>query len=301
MTSYKTDGTVGEWAREKLDVLGRYLSAYTTILRKYGFQDYYYVDAFAGEGRSALRSEKEADNEPLLSQIAAFRREDPAEIEFIDGSPLVALGVRHSFKKYIFIEKNPKRLDKLRAIAANSPLRERIEIVAGDANDALKDRLLSSRINWTRNRGVVLLDPFGLQVPWSTIEMLARTAALEVIVNFPVGMAIQRLLPKSSQFSAQQRKRLTEYFGAPDWEALLYAESSDLFGGTVRTKVSDSGNRLAKWYRDRLRQAFGHATMPRLITNRQGGHLYYLLHAGPNETGVKIASDVLMKGGKLVR
>ena len=41
---------------------------------------------------------------------------------------------------------------------------------------------------------MVFLDPFGMQVPWSTIEALAKTKAMELIINFPLGMAIQRLL-----------------------------------------------------------------------------------------------------------
>jgi len=122
-----------------------------------------------------------------------------------------------------------------------------------------------------------------------------------VIVNLPVGMAIQRLLPRSGQFSDDQRKSLCDYFGSPDWEALLYHDATDLFGEKTRSKIESSGDRLAKWYRARLKELFGFSTMPRLITNNQGGHLYYLIHAGPNETGVKIANEVLMKSGKLVR
>lgn len=302
MTSYRTDGTVGEWAKEKLDILSRYLSAYTTILRKYGFQDYYYVDAFAGEGRSELRINKEhASGESLLSEAASFRVENSEEAEYIDGSPQVALEIAHPFKKYIFIEKDPKRVAKLSLLKANSELVERIEILEGDANVQLIDRLLNSGINWTKNRGVVLLDPFGLHVPWQTLEKLSKTEALEVIINFPVGMAIQRLLPRSGQFSEEQRSKLTQYFGSSEWEQLLYRASTDLFGEASLSKVSDSGDHLAKWYRTRLRDLFGFATLPRLITNRQGGHLYYLIHAGPNETGVKIANDVLMKSTKVVR
>ena len=46
--------TVGPWAREKLDRLGMYLSAYTTVLKAQSrwCRGYVYVDAFAGAGRS---------------------------------------------------------------------------------------------------------------------------------------------------------------------------------------------------------------------------------------------------------
>ena len=48
-----------------------------------------------------------------------------------------------------------------------------------------------------------------------------------------------------------------------------------------------------KWYRERLRQAFGHASRAALIRNTRQGHLYYLILASANKTGVKIADDIL--------
>jgi three-Cys-motif partner protein len=53
------------------------------------------------------------------------------------------------------------------------------------------------RVDWRKWRAVVFLDPFGMQVPWKTIAALAQTAAIEVFLNFPVGMSIQRLLKRS--------------------------------------------------------------------------------------------------------
>ena len=41
---------VGPWASEKLDCLGKYLEAYTTILGRQQFRGYFYIDAFAGPG-----------------------------------------------------------------------------------------------------------------------------------------------------------------------------------------------------------------------------------------------------------
>ena len=38
-----------------------------------------------------------------------------------------------------------------------------------------------------------------------------------------------------------------------------------------------------------------------LITNTVGGPLYYLIHAGPNATGSKIASEVLERPAKARR
>jgi hypothetical protein len=56
---------------------------------------------------------------------------------------------------------------------------------------------------------------------------------------------------------------------------------------------------LMSWYRNRLRDAFGFASHAYLVNATNGHPLYYLVHAGPNETGVKIASDVLKAGTQI--
>jgi three-Cys-motif partner protein len=130
---------------------------------------------------------------------------------------------------------------------------------------------------------------------------LLQTEKIEIILNLPVGMAIQRLLPRSGIFTEQQRKKLNEYFGSPDWEKVIYEKAPNLFGDTDTIKVEGSGERLAKWYQKRLERAFGYAPNPRLIRNSQGSHLYYLLWAGPNKTGHKIASHILNQGEQIRR
>lgn len=72
-----------------------------------------------------------------------------------------------------------------------------------------------------------------------------------------------------------------------------------LFGQDEVTKAENSGERLVKWYGERLEQSFGYVSSPYLVTNSRGGHLYYLLFAGPNKTGAKIATDVLRAGERV--
>ena len=69
---------VGPWAREKLDCLGNYLEAYTTILRRQRFRGYFY-DAFAGPG-SLLR--RELDDGRALLEVAEHASRDTGEGEY---------------------------------------------------------------------------------------------------------------------------------------------------------------------------------------------------------------------------
>ena len=148
-----------------------------------------------------------------------------------------------------------------------------------------------------KNRAVVFLDPFGMQVPWSTLESLGSTKAIEVFLNFPVGMAIQRLLPRdTSKITDQRRAMLDDYFGSPEWFDIVYRSKRTLFGEQTEEKFEQSAKRLVNWYRGRLKKAFGDASKGALIRNSHGAHLYYLMLASPKGVGVKIADHVLSAG-----
>jgi three-Cys-motif partner protein len=195
MTKRPRDNTVGPWAKEKLDALGQYLGFYTTVLKnqRRWLRGTIFVDAFAGPGLARVRTKGKEAERPHL-----FGREfkpDTAEIEFLKGSPRVALDIANPFSTYIFIDRDPSRIAELTALKAEYSKTHMISIREGDANTVLRERI-SSNIDWKHHRAVVFLDPFGMQVPWSTTELLARTKAVEVIINFPLGMAIQRLLTR---------------------------------------------------------------------------------------------------------
>jgi three-Cys-motif partner protein len=298
MTKKRKDDTVGPWAKEKLEALGQYLGFYTTVLKKQGhwLRGTIFVDAFAGPGLARIRT-KGMGGEKKPNLFAAGPASDKAEIEFLKGSPRVALDIENPFTRYLFIDRDPKRVAELETLKAEYGSRRMIDVQEADANTALK-AWLASGIDWKRHRAVVFLDPFGMQVPWSTVEMLATTKAVEVIVNFPLGMAIQRLLTKSGLIPPGWQISLDTFFGSPDWRELVYEEGQDLLGPRLR-KVEDSGRKLLEWYGGRLRGIFGHVSTARLIKNSRGNPLYYLIWAGPNATGLKGAEHILSKGERV--
>lgn len=189
MTMTRDLPEVGPWAREKLNGLRAYLSAYTTILNKHAPLKTVYVDAFAAAGRAVVRTNEHDDPTIHLDLGDEARDEDSREV--IDGSPRVALEIEPPFEQYVFA-----------------------------------------------------------------------------------------------------RAKLDLYFGDPGWYDEVYVSEPGLFECGVR-KRSDAGGRLLNWFRGRLKTAFGHVSTARLITNSKGGHLYYLVFAGPNPTGAKIASYIL--------
>jgi three-Cys-motif partner protein len=293
------DSLVGPWAREKLDSLNHYLTYYTRRLKKQTQWRKIYVDAFAGRGTSRVRSKASAPSfcNDLFTPAMAPEEE---EAQVLKGSPRVALDIPDPFDRYTFIERKPKRITELKALKEHYDASRDIEIKEGDANAHLK-ALLAERKDWRRHKGVIFLDPWGMHVPWSTIEEIARTGAFEIIINFTLGMAVQRLLARSGKISPARRRTLDSYFGTPDWYDQVYETGEDL-AGTWTRKVDKSGQRLLAWYQGRLREVFGYASSEaQLVRNTQGGHLYYLVWAGPHEAGMTGADYILGKKVKGAR
>jgi three-Cys-motif partner protein len=290
---------VGPWASDKLERLRRYLSAYTKILRNQSWlEGFVYIDAFAGAGRARIRQRETPSENQQLSIFNEKLRTDEEVRQIVNGSPKVALEIVPPFTLYVFVERDADRLEALESLRKEYSGRKDIRIRRGDCNDYLIKTI--SQVNWKKWRAVVFLDPFGMHVPWKTIAALAETKAIEVFLNFPVGMSIQRLLKRSGVFSDKERRKLDEYFGDPGWFEIVYPKSLGLFGNEIE-KQHDTENRLVGWYRERLKSVFGYASSPYLIVNSHGGHLYFLIFAGPNETGSKIASHVLGGGARTGR
>ena len=126
--------------------------------------------------------------------------------QFLDGSARIALQVRPRFTKYIFIERDIDRIVELQKLKSEfKELRDDIVVIQADANSYLQDLCLNRR--WSKNRAVLFLDPFGMQVTWDTIAAIAATKAIDLWLLFPIG-AVNRLLPRNAQISAAWRKTL---------------------------------------------------------------------------------------------
>jgi three-Cys-motif partner protein len=303
---------VGPWAARKLDILARYLAAYTTVFhginrtrveRGHARFRTVYVDAFAGAGTARIRSGEAAGTpSPTLAFVETVRDQDEGVQQVIAGSPRRALDLPHPFDVYVFVEQAPDRLAQLHALAQEFGARlgpDRVLVREGDCNTYLRDQLLDPRRNWKVWRGLVFLDPFGVDVPWETVERLGATHAIEVFINFPLQMCIQRFMRRNpAEITVAEYDRLDRYFGGRGWFEQAYEARTDMFGGSSVVKRGDANARLLAWYRDRLAEHFPYVSPAGLITNTLGGPLYHLIHAGPNATGSRIARDVLERPAK---
>jgi three-Cys-motif partner protein len=288
---------VGPWAKEKLDSLARYLDFYTKVLKNQPWRTVY-LDAYAGGGRAVVRTKEHvATGAPSLFGDAPPT--DAEARELIDGSPRVALGIVNPFDRYVLVDPDPDRAAELETLKAEFAGTGGISILRMTAAEGIA-WVTAQPISRRTHRGVAFLDPFGAKLDWASIQKLAETRLFEVVVNFALSMAIQRMLPNSGEVPKGWAATLDSYFGSRRWFDEVYQRrESGLFAASGFEKRSDYSERLLELYRTQLRSAFGHVSSPRLIRNTRGAALYYLLWAGPNKKGLEGADYILTMGERL--
>jgi len=282
----------GNWTEQKLSALQKYLSAYITILSKRSFRTAY-IDAFAGTGYRESQDAREFG--PMFPELAEAEPQ-----KYLDGSARIALQIEPAFTKYIFIEQNPRRNQELHRLKDDFPHHaDSIDVVESDCNEWLRDRCL--RYDWSEHRAVLFLDPFGMQVEWSTMEAIAQTQAIDVLILFPLGVAVNRLLRKDGKIEASWRDRLDRLFGTSDWYGAFYREMEDsnLFAQDQKvTKKIATLASISDYYVARLGSVFAAvADRPRALCNSKNNPLFHLCFAAGNpraaSLAVKIAQHVL--------
>jgi hypothetical protein len=266
--------------------LSKLLRRYTTALKNQPFRTIY-MDGFAGTGYRKMReSDLGGSDDLLFPELAAS-----APQQLLDGSARLALQVVPRFAKYLFIDRDPEHCAALEDLKLEFPgLAAEITVSEGDANETI--RRLCKDSDWTNDRAVLFLDPYGMQVEWQTIEAVAGTRAIDMWLLFPLGVAVNRLVMKSANIPESWRKCLTKLLGTDEWEQAFYhveAEPS-LFGGDEERIVKASQESIGAFFNDRLRKIFaGVAESPGVLRNSTGSPLYLLCFAAANPKGAPIA------------
>jgi three-Cys-motif partner protein len=280
----------GDWTTDKLAILGSYLNAYTTALKKQRFTTGY-IDAFAGSGYRTPSSERVEGQTTLFadSELA-----EPESKRWLDGSARIALNTSPRFDKYIFIERNRRRCEDLERLKQEfSSLAGDIDIRQAEANEAI--RQICGK-NWTRHRAVLFLDPYGMQVEWTTISAIASTKAIDMFLLFPLGIGVNRLLTRDADIPDGWRRRLDLLLGARDWYDEFYrfeAEPTLFDEAPTERVIKASTATIGRYFNDRLRTIFADvAPEPKVLRNNTGCPLYLLCFAAGNPNGAKIAVGI---------
>jgi three-Cys-motif partner protein len=268
----------GPWTELKLDAVEYYLKFYTVALKNKGFK-LWYIDAFAGTGDRAV--EREAGG--LFDGMPAEKR-----VDILAGSAKRALAVVPPFDNFVFIELDDERYAALKRLEREDPTR--ITCLHGDSNEELL-RLLS-QAPWASQRkpnrstrGVLFLDPYAMTVPWSTLEAIAASKALDVWYLFPLGAAIRQLAHDFHAVDENKAASLDRIFGTTAWRTEMYGSRSqssllDLMD-TPERRIDSQG--LEAWFGKRLRDLFPLVSEPIPILKPKGAQTFSLFFAMAND------------------
>lgn len=282
----------GDWTETKLRILQNYLSGYTTALK---FQPFHkvYIDAFAGTG---TRAEKARNSQAqLLPELA---EDEP--LGLLDGSAAIALQCEPPFDEFVFVERNPNHYEALSHLRDEYPDKSsKIRLIHGDANEELNK--LCGAWDARTQRAVLFLDPYGMQVEWTTIEAIAETASIDLWILFPLGIGVNRLLTRSGDIPSSWRERLNLLLGTDDWFTAFYKvePQENLFGEVEWAVIKQKVDVIGGYFVDRLKSIFpGVAAEPKILRNSRNSPIYLLCFAAANPRGKDIALRI---AGHLLR
>ena len=279
----------GPWTEIKLDAVSYYLSCYTKALSNLPFK-LWYIDAFAGSGSREISVTRGGifDGQPI-----SISR------EVLAGSARRALAIEPPFDHFLFIEKDDQRRAALNEVKSENSSRL-IEVIKDDANVVL--RKLASSARWadnggaSSNRGVVFLDPYALQVEWSTLAALSRTKKIDVWYLFPLRDVTRQLAIKHSGIGPKA-PMLDRVLGE-EWKSLYSLPSaSDPIQLSMLEQhqelpfrnVNQKGIEL--WIQSRLAETFAYASPPLPILTETGKQIFslFLAVANPSVKAIDLA------------
>ncbi|MDD2498107.1 MAG: three-Cys-motif partner protein TcmP [Desulfitobacteriaceae bacterium] len=262
----------GTWTLLKLEVLEKYLNFYVKALKNKPFK-LCYIDAFAGSGNVDVKG-----------------------IGKIPGSAVRA--IYYPFDRYIFFEKNVEYAKELRQRIIQIDKTKKIQILTGDCNELL--RTIES-IDWYKNywRGVIFLDPYAMQLKWSSLKIIKETGIFDVWYLFPLS-ALNRVLQRDGKIPEKNKIIINNILGTVDWEKEFYFQSSQmtLFGEPdIERKSIDH---IGKYVIRRLKTIFPAVSDKSLVLrNQNNSPLFLLCFAVSNsnktaiETSLKAADHIL--------
>jgi three-Cys-motif partner protein len=268
---------IGIWSEIKFAILREYACAFTRILKnKTWCKGCCYIDAFAGAGMHISKTTR----------------------EMVQGSPLNALLVEPQFDRITLIDIDAEKVELLNTLCGHD---KRVEILSGDCNELLLDKVAPSLPYSSYWRGLCILDPYGIHgktLRWQTIKHLADLGTVDIFLNFPLMDINRNTLRKSlANVDDDDVAAFNEFCGTEDWKDLMY--QPDLFGDLGKIGNNQT---LAKWFQKRIEIVAGFEFVPEpiLMRNSIGGPLYFLYFASHQSVAQKVVLDIFEKHRKMM-
>jgi three-Cys-motif partner protein len=256
---------IGNWSELKLEILAKYASAYTRILRSNGLHPVY-IDGFAGAGEHISRRTG----------------------ELVPGSPLNALSIQPPFEKIHLVDLEPERIENLERLAAGD---NRVKFYTGDANAVLLQKVLPSIRYEAYERALCVLDPYRLNLNWEVMNAAGKSKIVEIFLNFPVMDMNRNVLWRSGDPRQENVDRMNSFWGDESWRDTAYSSVGHLFGEPEK----QSNEAVVAGFRDRLKKVAGfrYVAEPAPMRNSNGAVVYYLFFAAQEPEASDIVTSIL--------
>lgn len=295
----------GKWTEEKLDAFEKYVKAYLTIMNKhrnaYGWKLLYF-DGFAGSG---TRNQEDEEQEVKIAYDLFEEEITIEDLNVYEGAAERVVKIEtskiRSFDHFYFVDKNEESCKALQEKLESYNTNGKKHFLTKDANDAVN--MLANTLRKNNDcKALAFLDPFGMQIDWTSIETL-KDLSVDLWILVPTGVIINRLLERKidQQKGLAHADKLQMFFGMPEDEikSSFYTEElmPTLFGEeTFITKTKNSIRKIAQLYIKRLKGVFPYVTEdPLVLFNNHNVPIYHLVCASKNKTALKIAQDIINK------
>lgn len=285
----------GIWTEQKLEAFEKYVHAYLTIMLKQrethnGWpQNIIYFDGFAGCGyRNIIQNN---NNDTLTFSELEI---DDEEINVYKGSAERVVKLDKKFDEYYFIDVEKDALDKLKnKIEPYFDKNLKYKFLQKDINDALNE--FSNYLDKSK-AALILLDPFGMQLNWDSLEKLIGKR-VDVWILLPSGVIINRLLDKKGNL--KNIDRLKRFFGLSEDEIRNEFYNKKIQKtlwdeGETTQKISEPIQQIANLYIKRLKTIWDFVTEePLKLYNSRNVPIYHFVFASNKEIARKIAGDII--------
>jgi three-Cys-motif partner protein len=147
-------------------------------------------------------------------------------------------------------------------------------------------------------RGVILLDPYGMEVDWATVEEIARTESLDLWYWFSLMGLYRQAANDAVDIDPKKRARLNRVLGTDDWERAWYDTPhgpTDLLDDPQTAIRTADVNAIERYVKGRLDSIFKGAVLdPLRINTKQNAPLASLFFAvsNPSPRAVQVATDI---------
>ncbi len=199
---------------------------------------------------------------------------------------------------YYFVELDEANKNELDKTISDkfSEKRSKSFVVKEDCNVKLTS--LASFLKKNKDfRVLAFIDPYGMSLNWSSIQVL-KNLGIDLWILVPTGIGMNRLLTRNGEIRDSWLKKLEMTLGIDQSSIKNYFYKTKsvqtLFGEeTFIEKEKNAIEKAGKLYQQRLRQIFKYVSNSFPLKNSTGSVMYHFMMASNNKAAFNIANDII--------